>query len=56
MQEVVDQALDLYRRQQLLAATNAAYDALRADPDVWQTHQAERAEWDTTLNDGLEHY
>jgi hypothetical protein len=56
MQDVVDQALDLYRRQQLLAATNAAYDALRADPRAWKMHQAERAEWDRTLNDGLEQY
>lgn len=56
MQEVVEQALDLYRRQQLLAATNTAYAALRAEPDAWQNHQAERAEWDATLNDGLEHY
>jgi hypothetical protein len=56
MQEVVEQALDLYRRQQLLAATNTAYAALRAEPNAWQTHQAERAEWDATLNDGLEQY
>ena len=54
MQEVVDQALDLYRRQQVLSATNAAYAALRADADAWQTYQAERAEWNATLNDGLE--
>ena len=56
MQEVVDQALDLYRRQQLLSATNAAYAALRADSDAWQRLQAERAEWDAALNDGLEQY
>ncbi len=56
MQEVVDQALDLYRRQQLLSATNTAYAALHADSDGWQTHQDERVEWDATLNDGLEQY
>jgi predicted transcriptional regulator len=56
MQEVVDQALDLYRRQQLLSATNAAYAALHADSDAWQRLQAERAEWDAALNDGLEQY
>jgi hypothetical protein len=54
MQEVVEQALELYDRQKLLEATNAAYAALRADPVAWQEFQTELAEWDVTLNDGLE--
>lgn len=54
MQEVVDKALELYYRQGLLAATNAAYAALRANPTSWQEAQDEMAEWDVTLSDGLE--
>lgn len=54
MQEVVDKALELYYRQNILAATNAAYAALRANPISWQEAQDEMAEWDATLSDGLE--
>jgi len=54
MQEVVEQALELYNKQKFWEATNAAYAALRADPAAWQEFQAELAEWDVTLNDGLE--
>lgn len=54
MQEVLEKALELYRRQQLLEATNAAYAALRADPDKWNDLEAEREAWDATLADGLE--
>jgi hypothetical protein len=42
------------RRQQLLAATNAAYGKLRADPEAWQGVVAERSAWDSALGDGLE--
>src|SRR5262245_48443303 len=54
MQAVLDQALEQYRRQQLLEATNAAYAALRADPDAWADLQRERLTWEQTLADGLE--
>lgn len=54
IQEVVEQALEMYRRQQFFDALDAAYAALRADPAAWQEAQAELAEWDVTLNDGLE--
>jgi predicted transcriptional regulator len=54
MQAVLEQALEQYRRQQLLDATNAAYAAIRTDPEV-RTHLAqERLAWDQTLADGLE--
>jgi len=56
IQEVVEQALEMYRRQQFFDALDAAYAALRADPVAWQEAQAELAEWDVTLNDGLEDY
>lgn len=53
MAEVVEQAIEQYRRQRILDAANAAYAALRADPAAWAEVQAERAVWDTTLADGL---
>jgi predicted transcriptional regulator len=54
MQAVLEQALEQYRRQQLLEATNAAYAALRADPDAWAELEQERLTWEQTLADGLE--
>jgi hypothetical protein len=54
MQEVLEEALELYRRRQLLEATNTAYAALRAEPNAWNELEAERKAWDATLADGLE--
>ncbi len=56
MHEIAEKAVELYRRQQLLEATNAAYAALRRDPAAWQELQDERAVLDGTLADGLEAY
>ena len=53
MAEVVEQAIEQYRRQHILDAANAAYAALRADPAAWAEVQAERTVWDATLADGL---
>lgn len=54
MQVIIDRALELYRRQQMLTALNDAYAAIHADPDSWQELQAEHSVWDETLQDGLE--
>lgn len=54
MQEVVEQALELYRRKQLLDSANVAYAALRQDSTQWQEWTTERDEWDATVADGLE--
>jgi hypothetical protein len=54
MQAVVIQAVEAYRRQRILEQANAAFAALRQDPAAWAQEQAERAEWDATLGDGLE--
>lgn len=54
MQQVLDQALEVYRRQQLLEATNAAYAALRLNAKAWHEFEEERRDWDATLADGLE--
>jgi hypothetical protein len=54
MAEIVDRAIELYRRQRILDEGNAGYAALRQDPVAWAELQAERAVWDATLSDGLE--
>jgi predicted transcriptional regulator len=53
MQQVLEAALDQYRRRQFLEALNAAYRAAQADPAT-QAEEAERAAWDATLLDGLD--
>jgi predicted transcriptional regulator len=50
-QEIVHDALERYRRLQLLRAMNAAFAALRAEPTAWAAALAERAEWDAALDD-----
>ncbi len=54
MQAVLEQALEQYRRQQLLEATNAAYAALYANPQIRDHTTQEEQEWEQTLADGLE--
>jgi hypothetical protein len=51
--DLIDAAVELYRRQQLLQATNVAYAALRADPAAWQKLQDEHAAWEGSVGDGL---
>lgn len=52
--DVVDRAVELYRRQRIIEQANAAYAVLRADPEAWAEVQAERAAWESTVADGLE--
>lgn len=54
MQDLIAEAVEAMRRRRILELTNAAYAALRADPDRWQDELDERSEWDVTLSDGLE--
>lgn len=53
MQDIIDRAVAAYQRQQLLEATNAAYAALKNDPEAWNALLEERAVWDVTLDDAL---
>lgn len=41
--------IDEHEMQQV----HAAYARLQADPEAWADYQAELAEWDTTVGDGL---
>jgi hypothetical protein len=54
MQQVIEDALDEYERQQYFAEMQAGYERLRADPEAWAEYQAELEEWDAVLADGLE--
>lgn len=54
MQDIIDRAVAAYQRQQLLEATNAAYAALKNEPEAWNELLEERAVWDVTLDDALD--
>jgi hypothetical protein len=54
MMDVLDKAVDAYRRKLFLEQMNAGYAELRADPKAWAEHLAERKQWDATLMDGLD--
>jgi predicted transcriptional regulator len=54
MPDVLDEAVEILRRQRLLEDTNEAYAALRADGKAWQQELAERAVWDASLADDLQ--
>jgi hypothetical protein len=46
-------AADSDARERFFAEVNAGFARLRADPVAWADYQAELAEWDQTLSDGL---
>jgi predicted transcriptional regulator len=54
MMDVLDKALDAYRRKLFFAQLNAGYAELRADSNAWAQHLAERKLWDATLMDGMD--
>ena len=54
MIQVLDAALESYRRQRFLEASAEAYAALRADPAASAEYDAELAAFDGALSDGLE--
>jgi hypothetical protein len=49
--EIVHEALELYRRQQLLADMNRDFATMRRDANAWSEETAERDVWDITLGD-----
>jgi len=54
MQAIVEEAVEAYRRQQLLLEANAAYANLREDEPAWNAFQEELSVWEAALADGLE--
>jgi hypothetical protein len=53
MTEVLDKAIEAYRRQRFLAGLNSDFGALRRNTAAWEEEKAERKKWDATLTDGL---
>jgi predicted transcriptional regulator len=53
LQQVLEEAVEQYRRERFFANLHAAYERLAADRTAWQDELAERAELDGTVADGL---
>ena len=53
MPAVLERAVDAYRRHLFLTDLNAAYAALRQDPEAASALGDELRAWDATLGDGL---
>jgi hypothetical protein len=53
MSAILDKAVEAYRRQYVFAQANAAYGALRCDPEAWAEELGERRVWEAALADDL---
>lgn len=53
MQEVLDKAIEEYRRKCFLEEANKAFEALRNNESSWKEELTERKEWDNAIDDGL---
>ena len=49
MQSILEKAIEHYRRERFFDEADAAYRALRNDPEAWQEELAERQLWETIL-------
>ena len=54
MQEVLERAIEEYRKVQFFQQLNQAYERLQSDEEAWQEELDERALWDNTLQDDLQ--
>lgn len=54
LQDLVDEAVERYRRDVFLKEANAAFLCLRSDAMAWVEEERERRAWELTLADGLE--
>jgi len=54
MGAVIAVAIEREERAERFAAIDAAFERLEADPEEWRSYRAERAEWESTLADGLD--
>jgi hypothetical protein len=52
--EILDEAVEAYRRQRFLEDANAAFAALRKDERARKAERVERKLWEKTLADGLD--
>lgn len=51
MQDVIQQAIEDYRRKKILEETNQAFLRLKNNPEAWQEELQERQEWENTIGD-----
>jgi hypothetical protein len=51
--DVLDKAVETYRREVFLDDTNRAFETLKEDSVSWQEELEERALWEDTLSDGV---
>lgn len=54
LQEVLDCAVEEYRRKTVLEDANRAYAKLRENKGKWEEELLDRQEWDGTLADGVD--
>lgn len=54
MGEVLDAALESYRRHMFVQRANADLARMRQDDQGWREYRQELAMWDATLSDGLQ--
>ncbi len=54
VEEALFRAIDGYYSYRLIGDSNAAFEALRDDPEQWAEIESERRLWDSTLSDGLD--
>jgi len=54
LQQVLEEAVERYRRERFFADLHAAYARLARDPTAWEAELDERAQLDRTLADGLD--
>lgn len=53
MPELLEEALEAYRRQRFLEAASSAYDLLEKNDKAWRDYRREIESLDATLDDGL---
>ncbi len=51
--DVLDKAVEIYRREVFLDDTNRAFETLKEKSVSWQEELDERALWEDTLSDGV---
>jgi predicted transcriptional regulator len=55
MPQILDRAIEEYRRRTFLEGLSEDFTRLRRDRAAWNEELKERAAWDATLADDLEH-
>lgn len=51
--DIIAQAVERMRREEILEAANVGYAAMKSDPVAWREELGERALWESTISDGL---